>query len=141
MKEVIRERFDAAPYSLHDARICGMTLENGELLLTFDCGYIDTAPPYRQVQGSIRISGVDLDFCCVYLMEYTDVLCGNYGAFRGRKLPLDEFVRSFEGLDVMDETYGYNQLKLTGFYSCGEYVLESIIEIYYEGDMSYLVEE
>ena len=141
MKEVIRERFDAAPYSLHDARMSAITRENDELLLTFDCGYIETTPPYRQVQGNIRISGIDLDFCSVYLMEYPDVLCGNYGEFRGRKLPLDEFVRGFEGMDVLDETYGYNQLKLAGFNSCGEGIQDCIIEVYYEGDMCYLVEE
>lgn len=141
MKEIVRPRFDGSPYSLHDSHICAMELQNDELLLVFNCGYLDTTPPFGQVQGRIRISGLDLDFCSVYLMEYIDVPCGNCGRFHGRKLPLDDFIHRFEGLDVIDETYGYDQLRLAGFSPCGEGLQECVIEIFYQGDMSYLVED
>lgn len=44
-------------------------------------------------------------------------------------------------VDVIDETYGYNQLKLGGFFSLGNDMQECIFEIYYTGELSYLIEE
>lgn len=52
-----------------------------------------------------------LDFCYVYLMEYTDVLCGNEGHFDGEKTSLAKFIGQVDiHMDVMEETYGDNQL-------------------------------
>lgn len=71
IKHVIQAPFAAPPYSLHDAQIIGMQTEDNILTLLFDYGYIETTPPYEQVQGTIRISGIQWDFCHMYLLEYT----------------------------------------------------------------------
>ena len=143
IKNIVQSRFTVPPYSLHDAHIIGMKIENDTLTLVFDYGYIETTPPYEQVQGNISIAGIDWGFCNVYLMEYTDVLCGNYGNFQGKKIPLHDFICKSDrmSVDVIDETYGYNQLKLGGFFSLGNDMQECIFEIYYTGELSYLIEE
>lgn len=143
IKHVIQAPFAAPPYSLHDAQIIGMQTEDNILTLLFDYGYIETTPPYGQVQGTIRISGIQWDFCHMYLLEYTDVLCGNYGHFQGKKLPLQEFITTAAhiSINVIDETYGYHQLKLSGFLSAGTSVQECILEICYTDPLCYLIEE
>ena len=143
MREITQPPFPQPPYSLHDAHLIGMELDGTSLTLLFDYGYCETKPPYGQVQGRLRIEGLDLDFCSVYLLKYTDVLCGNYGAFRGQKLPLSDFIQSSEkiSVDIIDETYGYRQMKLNGFVSLGADMLEGIFEISYSGAVIYLVQD
>lgn len=143
IKNIVQPRFTVPPYSLHDAHITMMKIENDTLMLFFDYGYIETTPPYAQVQGNISIAGIEWDFCNVYLMEYTNVLCGNHGNFQGKKIPLHDFICKSDciSIDVIDETYGYNQLKLGGFFSIGNNMQECIFEICYTGELSYLIEE
>ena len=45
-----------------------------------------------QVDGDVRITGVDWRFCRAYVLEYQDVLCGNFGSFTGRKMSIPEFL-------------------------------------------------
>lgn len=79
----------------------------------------------------------------MYLLEYQDVPCGNCGSFTGEKKDLHEFIDQYRnaGFDIMDETYGYNMSKFSGYLSAEGSVKECIIEIYHLGDMSYIVEE
>lgn len=142
IKKIVQPRFIVPPYSLHDAHISSMKIEINTLTLFFDYGYIETTSPYEQVQGNICISGIDWDFSNVYLMEYVDVLCGNHGSFHGKKIPLQVFVCNSDriSIDVIDETYGYNLLKLSGFLSSESDIHECIVEIYYTEELSYLIE-
>ncbi len=143
MREITQPAFPPLPYSLHDMHITSMEIDGNTLTLIFDYGYCETKPPYRQVQGNIRIEGLDLDFCSVYLLEYTDVPCGNHGTFRGQKLSLHDFIRSSDriSVDIMDETYGYHMMKLNGFVSFGTDMLEGIFEISYTGAVTYLIQD
>ena len=143
MKIVVKQANPDPPYSLHDAYISSVGLEGDTLRLTIPCGYVCTAPPCGQVEGDVEITGVDRDFSCAYVMAYTDVLCGNYGSFTGRKLAVEDFLREYAEatLDIMDETYGYRQVKLDGFLHLGERCLEFCLDICYTGEFRYLLKE
>ena len=45
------------------------------------------------------------------------------------------------GFAIMDETYGYNMTKYTGYLLSNRQHCECIIEIYHEGDMVFVSEE
>ena len=44
-------------------------------------------------------------------------------------------------LDIMDETYGYRQVKLDGFLNLTGRCLEFRLELYYSGEFRYLLKE
>ncbi|MDD3393100.1 MAG: hypothetical protein EOM28_07930 [Clostridia bacterium] len=142
MKETIRKKFVDFPYSLHDARIHKIRIEAEKIVMYFSKGYYkpmnDDCVP---VKGSplISIAHTDLDFCVVYLID----LEGDHGRFSGEKISLEEFISRFAEIDfeIVDETYGYNQCKFSGYFYLDDTIKECIIEIYHFGDMTYIVED
>lgn len=143
MKIVVKQPNPDPPYSLHDAYVLEIQMEGDTLHLMTQYGYVCTTPPFRQVEGDVEITGIDWDFSCVSVMEYQDVLCGNYGSFTGRKMTVADFLRAYPeaALDVLDETYGYRQVKLDGFLHVGERCLEVQLDICYAGEFRYLLKE
>ena len=131
------------PYSLHDAHILSLELEGDVLRLVTQYGYVCTTEPYGQVDGDVELTGVDADSSYVYVLEYTDVLCGNCGRFTGRKMTLDAFLRDYAdaSLDIMDETCGFRQMKLEGFLNLPGRCLEFFLEVYYTGEIRYLLKD
>ena len=142
MKKIIQPKFKDPLYSLHDAHVTKMECRENSLLMTFDYGYISTEAPYEQVQGQILLENPDWDFCHAYIMEYPDTLCGNYGRFTGEKMPLKAFTERYPDVsfDIMDESFGYNQVTLKGFLSEGQKIMECGLEICYLGEFTYLIE-
>ena len=142
MKTMVKQPNPDPPYSLHDA--CSLKLLRG--------GYPAPYHPVRlcvhhtacnQVEETWRSPASTRDFSCVYVMEYQGVLCGNYGSFTGRKMTVADFLREYSEatLDIMDETYGYHQVKLDGFLNVGERCLEFQLDICYAGEFRYLLKE
>lgn len=117
MPVIVKQPAPDLPYSLHDAYILEVRLEGDTLRLVTQYGYVETTEPFDQVQGDVEITGVDWDSSHAYVMEYRGVLCGNRGPFTGRKMAVEDFLKTYpQGtLDIMDETYGYRQVKLDGF--------------------------
>lgn len=143
MKPVVKQPNPAPPYSLHDACISEMRAEGDTLRLLTQCGYVRTTEPFGQVEGDVELTGVDWESSYVYIMEYQDVLCGNCGSFSGRKMTLGDFLKEYSDgtLDIMDETYGFRLAVLSGFLNLRERILEFKLEIYYTGEVRYLVNE
>ena len=143
MKTVVKQPDPEPPYSLHDAHIMELRAEGDTLRLVTQYGYVCTTPSFGQVDGDVEITGIDWDFSSVYVMEYRGVLCGNYGSFIGRKMTMEDFLREYPEatLDVLDETYGYNQVKLDGFLNVGERCLEFQLDVCYAGEFRYLLKE
>lgn len=136
-------KFPIPPYSLHDGRICCMEQENENLRLWLESGFVETIPPYRQVSGSVQFTEMDWGASYVYLLRYGNSRCGNVGEFHGEKLLLQTFLSLFgkEGLDVYDEVFGWNQVKLCGMLLSDPEVQECILEIRYAGEMLFDIEE
>ena len=116
--------------------------EGDSVRLCFQGGYLRVDDPC-QVDGDVRITGLDWTFCCAYVLEYQDVLCGNFGSFTWRKMSIPEFLERYPGgtVDVMDEMYGYNQAWISGFLNYGSKCYEIQLEFYYAGDFCYLLRE
>ena len=138
MKRTVRENLHP-PYTLHDMNVIALNVKGNTLIMRTQSGIIDTAPPCRQVGGFVEFHGVQWDFCYVYLLGVT----GNTGGFTGEKLFLRDFLAGVDsfGFSVMDETYGYNMSKLSGFLLYDRRHCECILEIYHEGDMVFVEEE
>ena len=141
-KIVIQDKFKSPPYSLHDAHLLNLIPDKNAICLHFQYGYLQTTAPYGQVNGDVEITGLDWDFCCAYVMEYTQVRCGNCGSFIGRKMTIQDFLKGYANatVDVMDEVYGYNQVKISGFLNHGRKCDEVQLEFYYTGEFRYLIE-
>ena len=87
METIVRkERTAEPPYSLHDAYLMELVPEGDSIRFRFQGGYLRVENAC-QVDGDVRITGVDWRFCRAYVLEYQDVLCGNFGSFTGRKMP------------------------------------------------------
>ena len=143
MPVVTKTAIPDPPYSLHDAYVMELRAEGNTLRLVTQYGYVCTTPPCAQVEGDVEVTGIDWDFSCVYVMEYQNVLCGNYGSFTGRKMTVEDFLAEFPEatLDILDETYGYHQVKLGGFLHLQDRCLEFQLELSYDGEFRYLLKE
>lgn len=128
------------PYSLHDRRVESFFMEGNTLIIRMLDGMIKIGDPCMQVKGEIVFRDVDWEFCSAYVLKFPGKT--NAGCLSGEKIDLREFAESYSGgcLEIVDETFGYNQTKLMGFLSKGG-IAECIIEIYHLGDMEYLTEE
>ncbi len=143
MPVVTKPAIPDPPYSLHDAHIMELRTEGDTLRLVTQYGYVRTQEPFGQVDGDVELTGVDLESSYVYVMEYQDVLCSNCGSFAGKKMTLETFLRRYSDgtLDIMDESYGFRLATLCGFLNLRERILEFKLEIYYTGEVRYLLKE
>ena len=112
MRTVIRENMKTA-YCLHDMNVTAFETNGNKLTMRTQSGMIKTSFPCTQVDGYVEFEDVRWEFSYVYLLGVT----GNTGVFKGEKLFLRDFFERFPvfGFSVMDETYGYNTTKYSGF--------------------------
>ncbi len=141
MKKVICPKFIDPPYDLVDCHISDIRVQDDSLELITDFGYHDNSLPKRGVRGDISVSKVNLEYCRAYFLEYSGLICGNYGDFAGKKMPLDKFLAAFKyiSLDIVEESFGKNTWKLDGLITHDGKIMEFILEIYYEGEITYIL--
>lgn len=136
MKTIYKHK-TSVPYSLHDMRISRMELLNNNLKLHFENGYVELKKLYSQVDGTIIIESLDPDFCHVYLLSKN----GRLGVFHGEKLELKDFLKKYPDFsyEVIDELYGYNMVRYSGYLTLPEVenLIEMDISLYYEGNIIY----
>ena len=138
MKKTIRENIKA-PYSLHDMNVTAFEVTGNDIVMRTQSGMLKASPPYSQPEGYVEFHNVQWDFSYVYLLDFT----GNVGTFSGEKLFLKDFISNnpSPGFTIMDETYGYNSTKYSGYITINRRHHECFIEIYHEGDMIFVAEE
>lgn len=110
MRMIVKKPASEPEYSLHDAHIMELQAEKDTLRLVTQYGYVCTARPlWTGGWGCGAHPGVDWESSYIYIIEYQDVLCGNCGAFTGKKMTLETFLleHSDGTLDIMDESYGF----------------------------------
>lgn len=137
MRETIRHNIKA-PYSLHDMNVIAFEVSGDDLTMRTQSGMVKVTKPSRQLDGHVKFYDVQWEFSYVYLMEHA----GNTGTFSGEKLFLRDFVERFHpfGFSIMDETYGYNMTKYSGYLIASRRHYECVVEIYHEGDMVFVDE-
>lgn len=138
MKHTIRENINPQ-YSLHDMNVTAFEITGNDIFMKTQSGMMKAAPPYNQPDGYVAFHEVQWDFSYVYLLD----LAGNVGTFTGKKMYLKDFITDNPALNfsVMDETYGYNSTKYSGYITISGRFLECFIEIYHEGNMVFVTEE
>ena len=135
MVKTIRDNINPA-YSLHDMNVIAFEVEENDIIMKTQSGMIKTTPICTQTDGYVEFHDVRWDFSYVYLLGVT----GNVGTFTGEKMFLKEFIDRFPvfGFSIMDETYGYNMTKYSGYLIAQGYHYECVVEIYHEGDMVFV---
>lgn len=138
MRRTIRPNI-LVPYSLHDMRVIEFEVNDNTLIMRTQSGMTKTTEPYGQPDGYVEFHKVDWDFCYAYTMD----ILANEGEFSGRKMSLQDFIAEFENssFEVIDETFGYNSTKFSGWLLQKGHMQECIIELYHLGDMVYVTEE
>ena len=140
-KEIIRENITNLPFSLHDARVTKIYANDDKVILEFEEGYyyLKEGEIERTAKAYVELNDVDYDFSHVYILNF----CGNEGSFTGEKLAVTSFPSILKGIEfeIIDEAYGYNQSKFSGWLFCDDGFKECNIEIYHLGDMTYVLEE
>lgn len=138
MKRITRNNINS-PYTLHDMNAIAFEVTDNDIVMRTQSGIVETVAPYGQPNGYVEFHNVQWDFSFVYLLGVT----GNIGTFTGEKMFLKDFISNVSsfGFSVMDETYGYNMTKYSGFLLYNRQHCECVIEIYHEGDMVFVVEE
>jgi len=137
MRQTVRNNIKT-PYSLHDRRVIAFEREGNDLILRLQSGMTKTTVPYGQPEGHVEFVDVQWDFSYVYLLDFA----GNTGPFTGEKLFLRDFIEKYKpvGFCVMDETYGYNTTKYSGYLISNRRHYECMVELYHEGDMIFVDE-
>lgn len=141
MKKTVRENIKTA-YSLHDMRVASFEIRKDQLTMHLATGMIQTGEPGGQPDGQVEFHRVCWDFSYAYLLQYQG-LAGNTGPFRGEKLFLQDFLGRFPDpvYTILDETYGYNQTKYSGFLHTDDGIWECMLEICHDGDMIFVSRE
>ncbi|MBE6866156.1 MAG: hypothetical protein E7492_04270 [Ruminococcaceae bacterium] len=138
MKRTIRNNINA-PFTLHDMNVISFEAAGNDIVMITQSGIVETADPYRQVDGYVEFHNVQWDYSYVYLLGVT----GNVGTFTGEKMFLKDFIERYKqfGFSIMDETYGYNQTKYNGYLLANRQHCECVVEIYHEGEMVFVSAE
>lgn len=138
MKRTIRDNINVA-YSLHDMNVIAFEVNDNDIVMRTQSGMVETVTPYGQPDGYIEFHKVQWDFSFVYLLGIT----GNVGTFTGEKMFLKDFIERYKqfGFSIMDETYGYNMTKYSGYLTSNQQFNECVIEIYHEGNMVFVAED
>ena len=131
----------ALPYSLHDMRVMKMERENSDLKFYFEHGYVERKEPFRQVEGTMVLQGVDFEESWVYYLSS----CAKSGDFQGKKLQLMDFIKTYQAssFEIIDELYGYFQAGYFGWlWSAGRAdFIEIGMSICYTGAIVYETQE
>lgn len=137
MKRTVRENINA-PYSLHDMNVIAFELAGDDVTMRTQSGMVKTTGLSSQVDGCVEFHDVRWNFSYVYLFEHV----GNAGMFMGEKMFFKDFIERFKvfGFCIMDETYGYNTTKYSGYLTSERRFWECSVEIYHEGDMVFVEE-
>ena len=137
MKRTVRENIHSA-FTLHDRNVIAFEVREKDLVMRTQSGILETTPPYRLLDGFVEFHDVQWDFSYVYLLGVT----GNAGTFTGEKMWLRDFLDRYAqfGFSVMDETYGFNMTKYSGYLLSNGQHCECVIEIYHEGDMVFVAD-
>jgi len=138
LRRTVRNHINMA-YSLHDMNVFSFEIADNQVVMRTQSGMVETTAPYRQLDGYIEFQGVQWDFSFVYLLGVT----GNVGPFTGEKMFFKDFIERYKqfGFSVIDETYGYNMTKYSGYLLSNRQHCECVVEIYHEGDMVFVTED
>lgn len=86
---------------------------------------------------------MDWESSYIYIIRVTRTSVRQLWRFYWQKMTLETFLleHSDGTLDIMDESYGFRLTMLSGFLNLQDHILEFKLEIYYTGEIRYLLKE
>ncbi|RPF48098.1 hypothetical protein EDD70_0910 [Hydrogenoanaerobacterium saccharovorans] len=126
------------PFSLHDAKVTSMICNSatagnidGTVSFIFDNGYckIEGNSAEQTGKASVTISGIDFDFSHVYYCNKN----------KRQEVTFPQLASDIDknGLEIVQEAYGYNFTKWSGFMFKEKNIYEIEIEIYHFNETLY----
>ena len=139
--DVVYKYKPSIPYSLHDMRVNKIELAESRIRFYFEYGYMDIQNSCKQVDGNIRVEGVDFDFSYIHLLSEN----GQYGTFTGKKMEISEFIKAYPyfSFEIIDEMYGYNAVTYSGYVSLpdSDSLIDMNLSIYHTGNIVFELAE
>ncbi|MFU0833853.1 MAG: Fibrillar collagen NC1 domain-containing protein [Oscillospiraceae bacterium] len=122
------------PVSLHDVRLSQIEIKDDTILFVIQDGIYTIYD--GQGKAQIFFPKVDFDFCRVYCTAKDNIR---------KQWNIHDFAEFMQEnrimIDIIDETYGYNQAKFDCMMIMHEDLFDCRIEIYHFGPMKYTWEE
>lgn len=126
------------PYELYDSRSSRMERDGKDVRMYFENGFTQMSDAKR-VPGNLLIQNVDWEKSHIHLLGETIP----FGAFDGRKVELDRFIRQLRvyTFEIISESYGYQTVTYSGnlYLPDWEKLIHITIFLSYSGKIIYEV--
>ncbi|EHO85549.1 hypothetical protein HMPREF0380_00881 [Eubacterium infirmum F0142] len=135
---VIRNLKHTFKYSLHDAKVNTIEVKGENLVLNFD--YIFSYDGEGEHKHNAKLVFEDADIEDMNILVFNDTL---YEQFSGKKIELDEYLINYEDskFEIITETYNWGTATFQGWLWTGDKPAHCIMELFFRGDMLYILDE
>ena len=125
-------------YSLHDAKVQKIEYEDDNLILTFE--YIFSYENGVEQTHKAKIVFEKCDVDDLEILVFNSTILDN---FRGKRIELPQYQQDYSEneFEVITETYNWGRAVLQGWLYTEGNPVHCIMNIYFTGDMVYVVDE
>ena len=125
-------------YSLHDARVQKIAYADGNLTFTFDYIFSYENGTEQTHKAKIVFEKCDIDDLEILVFNSTIL-----DTFAGKRLELPQYQQEYSEseFEVITETYNWGRAVLQGWLCTEGSPVHCIMNIYFTGDMVYVVDE
>ena len=125
-------------YSLHDTRVQKIEFLDDDLIFTFDYifSYENGIEQTHKAQGVFETCDIDFFEILVFNTTILDT-------FRGKRIELPQYQQGYSDseFEVITETYNWEHAVLQGWLWTEGNPVHCIMNIYFKGDMVYVIDE
>lgn len=124
-------------YSLHDARIQKIEYADDNLILTFEYIFSYENGVEQTHKAQVVFETCDIDFFEILVFNSTIL-----DTFTGKRIELPQYQQEYSEseFEVITETYNWGRAVLQGWLWTERNPVHCIMNIYFKGDMVYVVE-
>ena len=125
-------------YSLHDARVQKIEYEDDNLILTFDYIFSYENGTEQTHKAQVVFETCDIDFFEILVFNNTIL-----DTFTGKRIELPQYQQDYSEseFEVITETYNWGRAVLQGWLWTEGNPVHCIMNIYFTGDMLYVIDE
>lgn len=125
-------------YSLHDAKVQKIEYEDDNLILTFE--YIFSYENGVEQTHKAKIVFEKCDVDDLEILVFNSTILDN---FRGKRIELPQYQQDYSEneFEVITETYNWGRAVLQGWLYTEGNPVHCIMNIYFTGDMVYVIDE
>ena len=125
-------------YSLHDARVQKIEYADDNLILTFDYIFSYENGTEQTHKAQVVFETCDIDFFEILVFNSTIL-----DTFSGKRIELPQYQQEYSEseFEIITETYNWGRAVLQGWLWTEGNPVHCIMNIYFKGDMVYVVDE